>query len=399
MAPAPAPLPVRAVAAALGGVLGPHELRWRGGAEGRPPFVEITWRHGAATRSATLTAPHPPNPNTPWTVHLPGGHLRELRETMQAAAAGPLAPALALLAREDAARRAWANAPHTSPLGWPREAEVLPWSAAPSLHARSVAWLDAWQRWAGASPVLVAHPDGGSHSVRLPAPPAAATEAEQRVTDGFFLDAAAHLLGHRAVAERFVALGFGCDADGRVRTVPSPAGFAERARALGLAPPFSPRLRRSRWALMRERRWLEAWASGELAIHVASERFYRATAWAGHPVAQRVGWLRELWIGHHAGFAHDIGVHAAATHALPWRFGLRVRSAIRDALLARGAARPRTLAPLLRYFEDDLTERCLARWRAIGDADFAATWQARDAEPALQTLERRLAEARGERAR
>ena len=175
-------------------------------------------------------------------------------------------------------------------------------------------------------------------------------------------------IAHRRTMRRYFAqLGFAFDVHAYLRTVPTPKCLDDAlAGRAGLAP-VRPRLLSRRRASIRPIPWGLWVGRGVLPVTVAPR-----WAVAFHAHAPRFAPLAAIpcYVGM---LPHDMGLHAAAIHAIP--------AAAWEELIATAVARLRArphrllagpLGPLARlagFFEGALTRRCWWAWRDADEPD------------------------------
>lgn len=185
------------------------------------------------------------------------------------------------------------------------------------------------------------------------------------------------------------ALGYAWDDHGWLSTVPTPASFRPRLRALGLAGGFTPEYHRTRTPYMSKRTWLSRQAAGAVPVALGGPAFYRHAIRLARLAPPR--W-REHLNYHLHGVQHDMTKHALCLHLVPAdqiaALGARARE-----LLARAIVPPE---PLGRFYENDLTAYCQAIWRDLPDpAAFVPTFvRPRNLAQLRAALDRRLAPLR-----
>lgn len=263
----------------------------------------------------------------------------------------PSGPALMVDGSEigDAARRELAARGLTGPItiARPTPAELIaPIAPEPPPAVASTpddpllqAELANYARHCGVAPVPVT--DG----LRYPAPVTDALLGALRPVDHRILERRAH---RRAIRD----LGFHIDADGVLRTVPTPAAFRRRAQALGLDPPVRPELRWIRGSQAGPD-WLETLTTGVFPVGVPR-------AWS-----LRIPLVRAPI----STLAHDLGFHC-----LPLAFAGKEAWA---ALIAPLGTDRR--ADVVRWMEGPVTNACWEAWAGVDapaelPAAIAAAW-------------------------
>ncbi len=166
---------------------------------------------------------------------------------------------------------------------------------------------------------------------------------------------------HAAVRDYLTRLGFRWDDASRFTTVPSPATFDRRRRReqdddAGFAGLLFqvPRL------AIPPRRWLSSCTDGFVPYAVGTRRLYARLArrWRPGRVLRARAERYFFW-----GLQHDVTRHALFTHLVPSRCVRTLGERIREALADR---RPLiTPTPLLRFYENDLTQYCQSIWRDL----------------------------------
>jgi hypothetical protein len=237
--------------------------------------------------------------------------------------------------------------------------------------------LRAWERRVGRAPrVLEIAPD--AHAIGFPDP-----STHAHLPGGYWWSAPRSFLERRAFRDYLAGLGFRADADGVVRTVPTPASFMRLAARQGLpAPALVPVLRETWRPSLPGRRWLSFVLRGELPINVLPERLYTLYLATGRTPLR---WIDlGLQVTDLGELAHDMGVHVLAMHRLPRSFLDDLRGWTRARL---GGASRRAVEGLVGLFEGELTRACQETWQGLdAPGEFEAAFQARRPE-----LEERLA--------
>lgn len=157
-------------------------------------------------------------------------------------------------------------------------------------------------------------------------------------------------------------LGYGM-ADGKLRLVPTPAGFVARRRAMGLeARGFEPRLILARTPVLSSRTWLRSLGEGVFPINLRGELAYRLTRPAREVGRRLHDELATMWHTHFHALGHDMSLHVFGMHRLEAR---HTRELTDRAAKAARALRPRTAVTVARFVEGDLTRHCVRVWNDI----------------------------------
>jgi hypothetical protein len=196
---------------------------------------------------------------------------------------------------------------------------------------------------------------------------------------------------HPAVRDYLRRLGFGWDACSILSTIPSPATFERRrAREDTGEAGFTGKLYELSRLAIAKREWLSACVRGFVPYAVGTPALYAGLSperWSMLPRA-RSAERYFLW-----GLQHDMTRHGLFTHLVPTRCVRRFGERIDDFL---GRRRPWfSPTPLLRFYENDLTQYCQSVWRDLPAPDrFSGAFEAASSYARLEaSLERRLAEA------
>ncbi len=157
-------------------------------------------------------------------------------------------------------------------------------------------------------------------------------------------------------------LGYGM-ADGKLRLVPTPAGFVARRQAMGLeARGFEPRLILARTPVLSSRTWLRSLGEGVFPINLRGELAYRLTRPAREVGRRLHEELATMWHTHFHALGHDMSLHVFGMHRLEPR---HTRELTERASQAARALRPRTAVTVARFVEEDLTRHCVRVWNDI----------------------------------
>jgi hypothetical protein len=196
---------------------------------------------------------------------------------------------------------------------------------------------------------------------------------------------------HQAVRDYLKRLGFGWTSASILSTVPSPATFERRRAREGMSEAgFAGKLYELSRLAIAKNEWLSACVRGFVPYALGTPALYArlsARRWPRLPRARHAE-RYFLW-----GVQHDMTRHALFTHLVPARCVTRFGERIGDFLARR---RPWfSPTPLLRFYENDLTQHCQAIWRDLPSPDrFAGAFEAPSHQARLEAaLERRIEES------
>ncbi len=253
--------------------------------------------------------------------------------------------------------------------GWdarpPRGATVGPSALAAEEQRALKPLVAAYPRFhAGHALVLRQQQDGGV-VLTFPAP---------ATPDDTFLLAPRRFASNQLLRTYFERLGYGWDADGRVRTVPTPATFRARVHA---GAGFLPRLLTSRWRTVPARAWLSHLCSGELPINVGTRALFGALQPLRLPALASSRRATTFTSPLFHALGHDMSTHVLLLHRIPpghvAALGREIDRAAAPLVLRSGPFAP---MPLLRFFENDLTRACRDIWVRIDrPQDFTSAFE------------------------
>jgi hypothetical protein len=243
-------------------------------------------------------------------------------------------------------------------------------------------WAEAFGRVLGWAPRVVDAPGD---------PPGTALVFHGPVEPVEMLGSTGHLAQSPALLAHARVMGFGWDASGVVRTVPSPDTFNRRAARL-LPPGAGYRMGydRSERRNMALGGFLLRYLDGCVPVQLAPPSFYREVlARAGEVTAGELGF-------HFTSFAHDLSVHALNYQVVPAGLRAAIRARVTTALPARVAAWEGPEAPgpltLTAFFDNDVNRFCYAVWTASDTVDEALRVAESHSAQLLACLDHRIAE-------
>lgn len=248
-------------------------------------------------------------------------------------------------------------------------------------HALLARHVDAYRRYFGTAPTLSIEDDDALVTFPTHPEPEYAS-AIARVDE---------LGSHPAVREYLERLGFGWSGQSVFSTIPSPATFERRRAREGVAEiGFSARLYEVSRLAISKREWLGACVGGFVPYVVGTPSLYARLSRLPSKILPSVRRAEKhfLW-----GLQHDMTRHGLFTHLVPLRCVTRFGERIGEFVAKR---RPLvTPTPLLRFYENDLTQYCQSIWRDLPTPGrFAAAFEAPASYARIEAaLERRLREA------
>ena len=181
-----------------------------------------------------------------------------------------------------------------------------------------------------------------------------------------FLHGSEHLARDARFAAYLHDLGYGM-IEGKLRLVPTPAGFADRRRTMGLdGRGFEPRLMLARSPVLSSRTWLRSLGEGIFPINLRGRLAYRLTRPAREVGRRLHPEVATMWHTHFHALGHDMSLHVFGMHRLEQR---HTRELIARAAKAARAPRPRSAVTVAGFFEGDLTRHCVQVWNRIDRPD------------------------------
>ncbi|NUO50969.1 MAG: hypothetical protein HOV80_19110 [Polyangiaceae bacterium] len=196
---------------------------------------------------------------------------------------------------------------------------------------------------------------------------------------------------HPAVRDYVKRLGFGWTDDSIFSTIPSPATFERRRAREGMGETgFSPKLYELSRLAIAKGEWLSACVRGFVPYAVGTKELYERLSRTARQLLPRARSAERYFLW---GVQHDMTRHGLFTHLVPERCVKRFGERIGEHLANRRPLLSPT--PLLRFYENDLTQYCQSVWRDLpAPHRFAAAFEAPAGYSRLEaTLDRRLEEA------
>jgi hypothetical protein len=216
--------------------------------------------------------------------------------------------------------------------------------------------------------------------------------ARTELLDGFFAAAPHAFRRRRAMREYLESLGFAVDAEGLVRTVPTPESLLELLAARGVrGSGFHPRLYASQGWREPPAIGLELYTEGTLGIHLPTQSFLEKN----EPLL-RLRTPERAWHELFATLGRQMSHQALALHRVPHRTVLELGARVGEAMRAlQRAERDDAMAPLAKLYDADLVGHCQEIWTSIAEPDdFAEAFADPTRESRLSELAlRRIAEA------
>ncbi|MCA9595319.1 MAG: hypothetical protein KC776_18500 [Myxococcales bacterium] len=202
---------------------------------------------------------------------------------------------------------------------------------------------------------------------------------------------APHALVHRRVLrDYFASLGFAIHDDGLVRTVPTPESLVTLLAAHGVRTlAFRPRVFVGEAQRLTDEELLDLFLEGTLGVSLGSAELY-----AGAEPALRLGVGHGYWLEHFTGLAHDMSLHALATHRVPASAACELSAMVGPAArTCIASGRPDALEPLLAFYEGDVTQVCQEIWETVAHPDAFASVFERSMHRLAQRARRRIEES------
>ena len=205
----------------------------------------------------------------------------------------------------------------------------------------------------------------------------------------YFLAAPESFRQRRVFSDYLRTLGYFVEADGLVRTVPSPETLRRLLAATGTTNTgFRARLMPIDDYRVDPLSWLDLYVEGSIGINVGTTQFYAEHA---RKLALRIP--NRFWCEHLTAVGHDMSVHVLLTHRMPFA-QIAELGALAEPTLRRckAAGRQDALLPLVEFYEADLPQVCREIWEQLSTPDDFERALSRERDELLARCRRRTRE-------